>query len=124
MGLLALGACTGSAERPATAAESEPPADLLDAARERGTVLVVVELAVPYRPEAELDKAEVEAQRAAIARAQDDLLAELDGHDVEVAGRPQRLPQLALAVDEGGLRALARSRLVGGLEGNVPEPPG
>jgi len=79
---------------------------------------------VPYRPEAELDgKAEVEAQRAAIARAQDDLLSELDGHHVEVAGRPQRLPQLALAVDEGGLRALARSRLVRDLEGNVPEPP-
>ena len=79
---------------------------------------------MPYRPEAELDgKAQVEAQRAAIARAQDDLLAELDGHDVEVAGRPTRLPQLALAVDEGGLRALARSRLVRDLEGNVPEPP-
>jgi hypothetical protein len=85
-------------------------------------VLVVVELAVPYRPEAELGHDAIAAQRAAIAGAQDALLAELGQHG-ELAGRPGRLPQLALRVDEEGLRTLARSRLVRDLEANAPEPP-
>jgi len=85
-------------------------------------VLVVVELALPYRPEAELGREAIAAQRAAIAGAQDALLAELGEHG-EVAGRPERLPQLALRVDEEGLRTLARSRLVRDVEANAPEPP-
>jgi hypothetical protein len=87
-----------------------------------GSVLVVVELAVPYEPEAGLSPEEREAQRAAIAQAQDALLAELGGH-AELAGRPERLPQLALRVDREGLRLLEASPSVRRVEPDEPEPP-
>lgn len=85
-------------------------------------MLVVVELDVPYRPEAELEPDDAAAQRAAIAEAQEAVLAELGDHG-QAAGRPGRLPQLALRVDEEGLRKLARSPLVRRVESNEPEPP-
>src|SRR3712207_3943221 len=45
---------------------------LIEAARAEGIISVIVTLDIPYRPEAELaSSAEVEAQRAAIAAAQD-----------------------------------------------------
>lgn len=98
--------------------------DLLAAARREGSVLVIVELAIPYRPEAELDDPEaVQKQRADIARAQDELLASLEGNDVTVAARYERLPQIALGVDEAALRVLLGSHLVEGIQLNRPEPP-
>lgn len=120
--LLALAACdSGRGEGSATQA-GEPPSTLLEEAEEEGAVLVVVELDVPYRPEAELGRDAIAAQRAAIVEAQEAVLAELGEHG-EVAGRPERLPQLALRVDEEGLRVLARSPYVRELEANEPEPP-
>jgi hypothetical protein len=86
-------------------------------------VLVVVELAVPYRPEAELGPDAIAAQRAAIAGAQEAVLGELGEHGTP-AGRPERLPQLAVRVDEEGLAILSRSPRVRRVEGNEPEPPG
>ena len=114
--VLALAACqsgggAGDGAEPAPVTVPEP-----------GTVLVVVELAVDYEPEAELGPREVADQRAEIAEAQDAVLAELGEHG-ELAGRPQRLPQLALRVDEEGLRLLDASPYVRGVEANEPEPP-
>ena len=89
---------------------------------EAGSVLVVVELAVEYEPEAALGPREVAAQRARIAEAQDAVLAGLGEHG-ELAGRPERLPQLALRVDEQGLRVLETSPYILDVETNEPEPP-
>ena len=127
--VLALGSCggdgggagSGGEDAPASAARPVPPSVAREA-EEQGTVLVVVLLAVEYAPEAELGRDGVAAQRAEIAETQDAVLRSLGEHG-RLAGRPERLPQLAVRVDAEGLEILAASPDVAAVEANEPEPP-
>lgn len=81
---------------------------LLDRVRDEGTLSVIVEVAL--NGTAALNSPE---ERRLINQAQDDLIAELDPAHAEVTTRFRYNPQLALTVDEEGLRALfASSRVV------------
>jgi hypothetical protein len=80
-----------------------------------GPVRVIVELrlAPPFRPEGELSSpAAVEAQRRAIAQAQDDLLASLAGTSFSVGRKYDGLPLIALEI---GADALDRLEAAGAL---------
>ena len=80
-----------------------------------GPVRVIVELRLrpPFRPEGELSSpAAVEAQRRAIAHAQDDLLASLAGTSFSVGRKYDGLPLIALEI---GADALARLEAAGAL---------
>lgn len=73
---------------------------------------MIVDLAVSWRPEAELSPEERDAQRDTIARTQDELLGSLDDQEAIVVARYELLPQIALEVDEAGLLVLLHSPLV------------
>lgn len=76
-------------------------------------VLVELRLTPPFKPEGELSSpAAVEAQRQAIARTQDDLLARLAGTTFSVGRRYDGLPLIALEI---GADALARLEAAGAL---------
>jgi hypothetical protein len=97
---------------------------LIETARREGSVLVIVDLAIPYRPEAELGSPEaIRRQRAEIAAAQEALLASLEGHEVTVSARYEFVPQIALGVDEAALRILIASDLASDIQLNEAEPP-
>jgi hypothetical protein len=98
-------------------------AGLLTTARTEGSLLVIVDLAIPFTPEANLSPEAVGRQRGAIARAQDDLLRALSGHRGITSARYDHLPQIALRVDEPALRILIASPLVRRIQANVPVPP-
>ena len=80
-----------------------------------GPVRVIIELRLtpPFKPEGELlSPAAVEAQRRAIAQAQDDLLASLAGASFSVGRKYDGLPLMALEI---GADALARLEGAGAL---------
>ncbi|HAX25448.1 MAG TPA: hypothetical protein PK593_07645 [Thermomicrobiales bacterium] len=92
--------------------------------REEGTVMVIVTLNIPYRPEAELgSQREIDAQRAAIVAAQDQLIASLTAGHAEVNTRMTLFPQIVLTVDEPALRQLADSPLVTSVQENKLSAP-
>jgi|GEM_PF-3954269 len=119
----------------ATASASMPPASsqpvqtplaldpaLIERAREQGRVSIIVTLAVPYHPEAELaGPKEVAAQRTAIATAQDGLVASVP--NATVTTRMTLFPQIVLDVDETTLHRLATSPLVLAIDANSPSAP-
>jgi hypothetical protein len=122
------GEVTPDASNPDTGASPERASvDLDDAlvakAREEGAVLVIATLAISYRPEAELTQAEVTTQRAAIASAQDALIASIDDGNLTVMTRMTLFPQIVLLVDEVALQRLASSPLVSAIQENAPEAP-
>ena len=78
---------------------------------------------MPFTPEANLSPEAIGRQREAIARAQDDLLRALSGHRVTISARYDRLPLIALRVDEPALRVLISSPLVRKIQANLPVPP-
>jgi len=86
--------------------------------------MVIVTLNVPFRPEAELNgQAAIEEQRAAIAKAQDDLVASLTEGHIDVVTRLSLLPQIVLNVDEPALRQLVSSPLVLAVQENSLSAP-
>ena len=90
-----------------------PYRSLVDAARQRGTVRVIVTLAITWRPEGELPNQDaVQRQHAEIEAAQRRLLDELKPFNAQLVEQYRRLPQLALTVDEAAMRHLATSPLV------------
>lgn len=89
-----------------------------------GTVMVIVTLSVPFQPESQLSgQAAIDAQRVAIANAQDELVASLSGGQVEVVTRMNVLPQMVLIVDESALQQLASSPLVLAVQENTQDSP-
>ena len=106
--------------RPSVSDDAE---DLREEASRSGTVSVIVDLDVEYRPEAELSPEAVQEQRERIARAQRRLVNDLVGHRVEIAARYERLPQIALVVDEGALEILVDHPLVRAVHHDVPDAP-
>jgi hypothetical protein len=97
---------------------------LIERVREEGTVSVIVTLDIPYEPEALLKtQAEIDEQRAAIASAQDELVASLADFNAVENTRYTIFPQIALTVDEKALQELARSPLVADVQENRAHPP-
>ncbi len=107
-------ACTSATpQTQPSVAVPTPYQSLVDTARQRGTVGVIVTLAITYRPEGELpDQDAVQRQHAEIEAAQRRLLDELKPFKTELVTQYRRLPQLALKVDEAGMRHLSASPLV------------
>jgi subtilisin family serine protease len=83
--------------------------DLAARAAERGSVRVMVELAVAAQPEPWLPAAARAAQRARIAASRDALRGELGGARHEVARAYRSIPFVALEVGPEALAALERS---------------
>ena len=82
--------------------------NLITKAKMQGSVRVIVRLKLDtWQPESALrDQQAIDAQRAAIARLQDRLLHSLASFVVTNIRRFRFVPQMALTVDEAGLRAL------------------
>jgi hypothetical protein len=85
------------------------PREVIDETADRGTASVLVGLNVPWKIETRLSEFEVNAQRAAIASVQDNLLGELTGRQYKVLRRYQLGPGIALQVGADALQVLARS---------------
>lgn len=106
--------------RPTTAASrSQPdigpgnvPREMFEHARSTGTVLVLVGLKAPWRPEAVLSNTLVSAQRNVIAASQDYLLAELSNTHYRITRRFQKIPGIALEVGLDALKILNHSAAV------------
>lgn len=83
---------------------------------------VIVDLDVPWEPEAGLTEDQVTAQRDEIAEAQEAIVAELDGCEYEVVEKYEATPQMALRVDEDCLARLKDSDLVSAVNADQPDP--
>ena len=84
---------------------------------------VIVDLAIPWEPEAELASAEaVAGQRAEIAAIQGEVLQLLEGTQFVSLRLYEITPQMALAVDATALDRLHDSELVAGVAEDVPDP--
>jgi subtilisin len=80
---------------------------LRDLVRQNGSAAVIVGLEVPFRPEAELGRADaVAVQRRTIAETREALLDRLAGTDVRGVKRFETVPYVAMTVDADGLNAL------------------
>jgi hypothetical protein len=98
LALCVLSSCTGGG-----GAEPTPAPDpLLDLARRDGAVAVVVQLAVPRRPDGSWTK-------ATVARAQRELVRGIESGARVIDRFGRRLPQITLLVDEQGLVELRQS---------------
>jgi len=89
--------------------------------QQTGTVAVIVQLQVAFRPEGEIRQAERLAQRAAIRQTQDELLNELSGLAASVK-RFEYTPCLALSVNAAGLAVLNSSSKVVDISPDTPIP--
>jgi len=99
-------------------------ADLLTEATAAGQIRVIVSLAVATRPEGALaGPAAIEAQRRAIARAQDAVRARLAGLPARISHTYTIIPALAATVDATALRALAAAPEVVSISRDRPLPP-
>lgn len=120
-----LTACTPAPAVGPSPSLPQPQQSLVDTARDQGSLGVIVTLAIPsYRPEGELpDQDAVQRQHAEIEAAQSRLLDELKPFKVELIEQYERLPQLALNVDEAAMRHLVTSPLVASVHENKAEAP-
>jgi hypothetical protein len=89
-----------------------------------GQVQVIVDLAVDWRPEAELGSdEEVAEQRAAIRATQDAVVEMLTDTQFEIVALYEATPQMALRVDTPALELLRASDLVSQVTEDVPAAP-
>ena len=110
---LAAGALATFLSLTATAATAQAsgkiPREVIDHAAAHGTVLVLVNLNVPWKMESLLSAGDAQAQRENIAATQKDLLKELEGRKFRIIRSYDRVPGIALEVGADGLAELARS---------------
>lgn len=85
------------------------PPEVIDHAAAHGTVLVLVDLDLPWQMESRLSADETRGQREAIFSIQKDLLSELKGRTYKVIRRYDRVPGITLEVGADALAELARS---------------
>ena len=98
--------------------------DLLAEAQANGQVCVIVGLRVSFKPEGELTGTQaVDAQRARIAQAQTDLLAQLSAYKVTDVKTFKFIPYMAMTVDAAALQYLASSSHVTSIEEERPDFP-
>jgi hypothetical protein len=113
LGTIRLAALLSLTAIPAFAqAAGKIPPEVISHAAAHGTVLVLVNLTVPWQMESRLSGDEAQKQRDAIAATQRDLLKELEGRKFKVIRRYDRVPGIALEVGADGLAELARSAKV------------
>ena len=92
-------------------------------ARNEGAVRVIVGIAAPFRTEGQLaGVAGVNAQRAGIAVAQENLLQAV-GYQVQNVKRFETVPYIALSVDAAAFDTLQSLPGVTTIQEDVPEPP-
>ena len=91
------------------AQQGKIPPEVWQKAREKGVVRVLVQLDAPTKPEGKLSKEAAQAQRKAVAGAQDELLAELAGTKHRVGQAFKNIPGLSLEVGLDALAVLERS---------------
>lgn len=112
--LLVAVACSGGAEPAPTLTPVADP--LLEMAKRDGTVVVIVQLAVPQSTGGSWEK-------AAVAGAQRKLLAELGPRARVLERFGRRLPQIMLRVNPAGLQELRRSPVVVNITLNEADEP-
>jgi hypothetical protein len=95
-----------------TSPSGKVPKELFDQAENTGTVLVLVGLKAPWRPEEPLSQDLLFAQRKAIAAAQEYLLVELAHTRYKITRLYTRIPGIALEVGLDALRVLGNSAVV------------
>ncbi len=99
-------------------------AGLLDIVQRSGHVRLIVGVSSGFRPEGELSSdQQVEAQRAAIAQSQNDLISALSAYDVSITAQYEVIPYIALQADEAALRYLISSPDVTSIKEDKPVPP-
>lgn len=116
-----VGASPGTPETVATVATVQPHDDtspVTPGDDTSGLAEVILSLAVPWEPEDGLSEEEI----AAIAEAQEEVLRLLEGTRFRVIRLYQITPQIALGVDEDGLKRLERSPLVAVVSPNTLDP--
>jgi hypothetical protein len=86
--------------------------EVFESAQSGNTVLVLVGLKAPWRPEEVLSEALVTAQRNAIAASQEYLLTELIHTHYRITRRFRKIPGIALEVGLDALKILDRSAAV------------
>ena len=99
---------------------------LLNKARQNGSVMVIVGLALPNSFQAEGDlssSAVVTEQRAAIAQRQQALLQSLAQYNLNAYATYQTVPAIALKVDAAGLQALLASAQVATIQEDALSDP-
>lgn len=96
-------------------------------AEENGTVRVLVQLNLPFRPEGDLEEIEgvqsVQSQQANIDGLQETVLAQLADTNTAVIATYKYIPYMALELDAAGLEALASLPQVVSIEEDIPVPP-
>ena len=102
----------GPKSQPADQKIVKVPPELFEIVKSAGTVLVLVGLKAPWRPETRLTNSLVVAQRKAIAASQDYLLLELTGTEYKVTRLFRKIPGIALEVGAEALKVLAKSAAV------------
>jgi hypothetical protein len=122
VGLVGAGAACGDDD--GTDAQTAPTTSVAPTTTVAGAAdrrVVIVGLRVERRPESELTAAEVQAQRARIEAAIDDVLKALGAHG-QVSRRLTETGQLAVSVDSEGEKILSTHPLVGSVGDDSPEP--
>lgn len=109
--ILATTQCASSPSEPNAMSIDPAYANLRTRVSETGTIQVIVGIRVDGTP-----------TEAAIARAQDDLMASLPADHVEEASRFTSIPFIVLRVDAAGLNALIASPGVTSIEEDVASP--
>ncbi len=130
LGNLLLQTGVGNSDIPAGAdiAHAQGPLDFvarITKALAQGTVKIIVGLAVPgYEPEGELANTRaINAQRAAITRAQDQLLKALSSQNVTAIKQFEFIPYMAMELDAAALAALKISPTVTIVEEDILAAP-
>jgi len=109
---------------PAAAQTSLAVDTLMAKAQADGAVLVIVGMRVAFQPEGRLtSSAAVESQRAAISTAQEALLDQMAGYNVQFVKKFPFIPYMAMQVDAAALAGLAASPEVIHIEEDVAVPP-
>jgi len=101
-----------SAEPASAQTSGKIPLEVIAQTAAKGSALVLVGLSLPWQMESRLSEDELQAQRAAIASVQRDLLDKLAGRNYRVVRRYQEIPGIALEVGADALAELARLPMV------------
>ena len=96
---------------------------LLTRVKTAGSIRVIVELNMPFKPDSQLSVEEANDQQSRISRMQDQLCAELSKYNVKGIKKFKYTPYMALMVDSTALRVLISNPLVLSLEEDIPVPP-
>ena len=89
---------------------------LIVQAEEKGAARVIVQLNINFQPEGELNRSEANEQRAAVARAQTELLARLNRFRVSGVKQFEFIPFVALETDADAIRYLKAASEVKSIE--------